>query len=109
MRVRVEGALARGAIGALLFALPLAVFISLLPAAMELKSAEARAAYLLLAGPAGAMITHLHTPLLALFVVILGPIAVAAAVVRRWRKVLTGISLLSWFALGAMFASIPLS
>jgi hypothetical protein len=109
MSVRIESSFLRAAIGFAVFVALLAFFLFFMSPVMKSADAGAKAAYLFFAGPAGAMITHLHVPLFALLVLLLSPFVIAASVSQRRRKLMLLLSVGLWFLLGAMFASIPLS
>jgi hypothetical protein len=107
--MRVESSYVRAVVGVGVFVSLLAFFLSLMSPVMRSANPAAKAAYLFLAGPAGAMVTHLHVPLFALLVLILLPFVIAASVSRRRRKLMFALGVALWFLLGAMFASIAFS
>lgn len=107
--MRIDNAFVRALIGCCVFAALLGLFLLSMNAAMAAREPGAKAAYLFFAGPVGAMTTHLHTPLFAVLVLLLLPLVIAAAVSRRRRILFLGLCVAAWFALGAMFATIPLS
>ncbi len=107
--MRVENAFLRAAIGSAIFVGLLTVFLFFMSPAMALNDPSAKTIYLVFAGPAGAMVTHLHEPLLALLVLLFSPFVITASVSRRWRKPSLALAIGFWLALGAMFATIPLS
>jgi len=101
--------LRRALIGSGIFVALLTFFLYFMSPAMEWNDPNAKAAYLLLAGPAGAMVTHRHVPLFALVVLLLAPLVIVASVSRRWRKMSITLGVALWLLLGAMYATIPLS
>jgi hypothetical protein len=107
--MRIESAFFRAAIGVGAFVALLSFFLFFMSPVMKSANPGAKAAYLFLAGPAGAMITHQHVPLLALLVLLLSPFVIAASVSQRRRNLMLVLGMAFWFLLGAMFASIPLS
>jgi hypothetical protein len=107
--MRIESSFVRAAIGLGVFVALLAFFLFFMSPVMRSAAPGAKAAYLFFAGPAGAMITHLHVPLFALLIFLLSPFVIVASVFQRRRKLMLVLGIALWFVLGAMFASIPLS
>lgn len=108
--MRIENPLLRISIGMGGFVALLAFFLFFMSPVMESSIGPGiKAMYLFFAGPAGAMITHLHAPLFTVLVLLLFPFVIAASVSQRRQKLMLVVAVALWFLLGAMFASIPLS
>lgn len=107
MRMRIDNPALRGVIGLGIFAAVLALSFAMLSSQLSASRSEPQAVLLFFAGPVGAMVTHLHVPLFALLVLLMLPFVIAAAVSRSRRRLFVLLTVSAWFALGAMFASIP--
>lgn len=97
-------ALARGIAGAAVYAAVCAALVGFLSPVMHTASAASRSIYLVLAGPVGALTTHLHVIGFSVLTLVLAPLLVSAMVLSNCRRPLLFTFALLWLATGIGFA-----
>lgn len=100
--------LARTLLALVIYAIVLALLWTALPEVMSGRNGTIKAAFLVIAGPVGAMITHLHTPLFLLLSLVVLPFFIASFVNRARRKAFAAAVVVIWLAMGAGFATLTL-